>query len=72
MINESFLVMPSALVGTILLTLRGRGISFAELVSRIEWLRCEIYDRGSLVVDFGREPIESVVERTVPLNKIFV
>eukprot|EP00160_Parvularia_atlantis_P015407 Unigene4375_Nuclearia_a/m.13357 Unigene4375_Nuclearia_a/g.13357 ORF Unigene4375_Nuclearia_a/g.13357 Unigene4375_Nuclearia_a/m.13357 type:complete len:723 (+) Unigene4375_Nuclearia_a:178-2346(+) len=65
MINDASLIMPSALVGTILLTLRGRGVGFGELVTRVQWLRSAIMERGGIVVDFGKEAIETVVERAI-------
>lgn len=37
-INDVSVVMPTALVGTILLTLRGRGVGKSELVRRVNWL----------------------------------
>ncbi|KAK0742124.1 hypothetical protein B0T21DRAFT_360657 [Apiosordaria backusii] len=37
-INDVSVVMPTALIGTVLLTLRGRGVGRAELIRRVEWL----------------------------------
>jgi 1-acyl-sn-glycerol-3-phosphate acyltransferase len=44
-------VLPTALVGTILLTQHDRGILYDELVSLVEWLHSEIVWRGGEVVE---------------------
>ena len=62
-INAVSVVMPTSLIGTILLTLRGRGVGKSELVRRIEWLSERITAKGGRVADFGRVGTETVVER---------
>ena len=62
-INTVSVVMPTSLIGTILLTLRGRGVGMRELVRRIEWLSERITAKGGRVADFGRVGTETVVER---------
>ena len=62
-INAVSVVMPTSLIGTILLTLRGRGVGKRELVRRIEWLSDRITVKGGRVADFGRIGTEIVVER---------
>lgn len=62
-INAVSVVMPTSLIGTILLTLRGRGVGKAELVRRIEWLRERIRAKGGRVAHFGGAETEVVVER---------
>ncbi|KAH0610659.1 uncharacterized protein H6S33_012186 [Morchella sextelata] len=62
-INRVSVVMPTSLIGTILLTLRGRGVGMTELVRRIEWLRGRIRAKGGRVADFGALETEMVVER---------
>lgn len=62
-INRVSVVMPTSLIGTILLTLRGRGVGMSELVRRIEWLRGRIRAKGGRVADFGALDTEMVVER---------
>lgn len=62
-INSVSVVMPTSLIGTILLTLRGRGVGKAELVRRIEWLRERIRAKGGRVAHFGGAETEVVVER---------
>lgn len=57
--------MPAALVGTIMLTLRGRGVGRAELIKRVEWLREVILHRGYNVADFGRLSTGEVVDRAL-------
>jgi glycerol-3-phosphate O-acyltransferase len=41
--------MPTALVVTVLLTHRGRGLSRKDLIAKFEWLRNEITKRGGKV-----------------------
>lgn len=62
-INGVSVVMPTSLIGTILLTLRGRGVGKKELVRRIQWLSERITAKGGRVADFGRIGAETVVER---------
>ncbi|PUU83848.1 hypothetical protein B9Z19DRAFT_962218 [Tuber borchii] len=62
-INRVSVVMPTSLIGTILLTLRGRGVGKSELVRRIEWLRTRIRAKGGRVAHFGGAGTETVVER---------
>lgn len=62
-INRVSVVMPTSLIGTILLTLRGRGVGKSELVRRIEWLRSRIRAKGGRVAHFGGAETETVVER---------
>lgn len=64
-INQIGVVMPAALVGTIMLTLRGRGVGRAELIKRVEWLREVILHRGYNVADFGRLSTGEVVDRAL-------
>jgi hypothetical protein len=61
--NAISVVMPSALVGTIILTLRGRGVGRAELIRRIEWLRRIIINKGGNVAEFGNIPTGVIVDR---------
>lgn len=62
-INAVSVVMPVSLIGTVLLTLRGRGIGKSELVRRIEWLSEQIRRKGGRVADFGSVGTETIVER---------
>lgn len=64
-INDVSVVMPSALVGTVLLTLRGRGVGKAELVRRVDWLRERVISRGGRVAHFAGLPTVTVVERAL-------
>jgi hypothetical protein len=41
--------MPSAIIGTILLTIRARGITRKDLIEKFIWLRQEILKRGGKV-----------------------
>jgi glycerol-3-phosphate O-acyltransferase len=62
-INDVAVVMPTALIGTVLLTLRGRGVGKAELMRRIEWLTDRVRAKGGRVAHFGNSPLSDVVER---------
>jgi len=62
-INAVSVVMPTALIGTVLLTLRGRGVGMSELVRRIEWLSDRVRAKGGRVAHFGSSPIAVVIER---------
>lgn len=62
-INDVSVVMPTALIGTVLLTLRGRGVGKSELIRRIEWLTARVRAKGGRVAHFGASPLSDVVER---------
>lgn len=64
-INEVSVAMPAALVATVLLTLRGRGIGRNELIRRFDWLRESIVARGGRVADLGAADSGTVVDRTI-------
>ena len=62
-INAVSVVMPTALIGTILLTLRGRGVGQTELVRRVEWLSDRVRSKGGRVAHFGGISTQVVVDR---------
>ncbi|KAI1172669.1 acyltransferase-domain-containing protein [Nemania sp. FL0916] len=62
-INNVSVVMPTALIGTVLLTLRGRGVGMSELLRRIEWLIERVRAKGGRVAHFGNAPLVDVVSR---------
>ncbi|KAI0012458.1 acyltransferase-domain-containing protein [Xylariaceae sp. FL0662B] len=62
-INDVSVVMPTALIGTVLLTLRGRGVGKSELIRRIEWLITRVRAKGGRVAHFGNAPLSEVIER---------
>ena len=64
-INAVSVVMPTALIGTVLLTLRGRGVGKAELVRRVEWLSDRVRAKGGRVAHFQGIPTAVVVERAL-------
>jgi len=64
-INAVSVVMPTALVGTVLLTLRGRGVGKAGLVRRVEWLCDRVRAKGGRVAHFAGAPTSLVVERAL-------
>lgn len=64
-INSASVIMPTALVGTILLTLRGRGVGKLELIRRVDWLCKRIRANGGKVADFRGMPTSFVVERAL-------
>ncbi|KAF2855825.1 glycerol-3-phosphate acyltransferas-like protein [Plenodomus tracheiphilus IPT5] len=64
-INDVSVVMPTALVGTVLLTLRGRGVGKSELIRRVEWLSDRVRAQGGRVAHFGNLPTSTVVDRAL-------
>ena len=64
-INDVSVVMPTALVGTVLLTLRGRGVGKTELIRRVEWLCDRVRAQGGRVAHFGNLPTSIVVDRAL-------
>ncbi|CEJ58452.1 Putative Acyltransferase [Penicillium brasilianum] len=64
-INDVSVMMPPALVGTVLLTLRGRGVGKGELVRRLDWLCDRVRAKGGRVAHFYRSPTETVVDRAL-------
>lgn len=62
-INAVSVVMPTALIGTVLLTLRGRGVGKGELIRRVEWLTCRVRAKGGRVAHFGNAPLSEIVDR---------
>ncbi|KAF1966167.1 glycerol-3-phosphate acyltransferas-like protein [Bimuria novae-zelandiae CBS 107.79] len=64
-INDVSVVMPTALVGTVLLTLRGRGVGKTELIRRVEWLSDRVRAQGGRVAHFAGLPTSAVVDRAL-------
>lgn len=64
-INSVAVIMPTALVGTVLLTLRGRGVGKSELVRRVDWLCTRTRANGGKVADFHGMPTSYIVERAL-------
>lgn len=64
-INKASVVMPTALVGTVLLTLRGRGVGKSELVRRVDWLCDRVISQGGKIAHFAGNPTEVVVEHAL-------
>lgn len=64
-INDVSVVMPTALVGTVLLTLRGRGVGRGELARRVDWLCARIRANGGNVADFHGLPTLPIVDRAL-------
>ncbi|KAL9127749.1 MAG: hypothetical protein Q9217_003432 [Psora testacea] len=62
-INAVSVVMPTALIGSVLLTLRGRGVGKSELIRRVEWLSDRVRSKGGRVAHFAGAPTEVVVDR---------
>lgn len=62
-INDASVVMPTALIGTVLLTLRGRGVGKSELIRRVEWLSDRVRAQGGRVAHFAGQQTSGVVER---------
>ena len=64
-INAVSVVMPTALIGTVLLTLRGRGVGKSELVRRVKWLCDRVRAKGGRVAHFYGAPTSLVVDRAL-------
>lgn len=64
-INDVSVVMPTALVGTVLLTLRGRGVGKSELMRRVNWLSERVQAQGGRVAHFANTTTESVVDKAL-------
>ncbi|CCF40264.1 acyltransferase [Colletotrichum higginsianum] len=62
-INDVSVVMPTALIGTVLLTLRGRGVGKTELERRVMWLTDRVRAKGGRVAHFGNAPLSDIIER---------
>ncbi len=62
-INAVSVVMPTALIGTVLLTLRGRGVGKAELIRRVEWLSDRVRAKGGRVAHFAGAATSVVLDR---------
>lgn len=62
-INDVSVVMPTALIGTVLLTLRGRGVGKQELERRVTWLTERVRAKGGRVAHFGNAPLSEIVDR---------
>ncbi|KAK5131603.1 hypothetical protein LTR08_000790 [Meristemomyces frigidus] len=64
-INSVSVVMPTALVGTVLLTLRGRGVGKSELVRRVNWLSDRVQAQGGRVAHFADSTTASVIDKAL-------
>ncbi|KAJ1568215.1 hypothetical protein HK096_007226, partial [Nowakowskiella sp. JEL0078] len=64
-INSVSVIMPTSLVGTALLTLRGRGVGRDELIRKVETLKQMIENKGGKVCDFYGTPSIVIVERAI-------
>ncbi|GJJ70009.1 glyceronephosphate O-acyltransferase [Entomortierella parvispora] len=71
-INSVSVVMPTALVGTVILTLRGRGVGRNELIRRVDWLKREILAKGGRVANFSGMETGVVVDRALGVLKDLV
>lgn len=68
-INNVSVIMPTALIGTILLTLRGRGVGRDELIRKVNWLTKEILKKDGRVADFAGMNTGQIVDRAIPVLK---
>ncbi|CCG80873.1 putative Acyltransferase [Taphrina deformans PYCC 5710] len=62
-INNVSVVMPTALIGAILLTIRGRGVGKSELVRKVAWLSDKIRSKGGRVASIDN--YEVVIEKAI-------
>ncbi|KAI9217267.1 acyltransferase-domain-containing protein [Blastocladiella britannica] len=65
-INAVAVVMPTALVATVILTLRGRGVGRTDLVTKVDWVRDQILAKGGKVAEFG-DATDIIVDRVLAL-----
>lgn len=64
-INDVSVVMPTALIGTVLLTLRGRGVGKAELIRRVDWFRDRVHSKNGRVAHFAGAPTSNIIDRAL-------
>ena len=64
-INAASVVMPTALIGTVLLTHRARGLGKSELIRRVEWLSERVRSHGGRVAHFAGLPTADIVYRGI-------
>lgn len=64
-INEASVIMPTALVGTVLLTLSGRSVGRSELLRRVLWLTERVRNAGGRVAHFAESTVEGVVDKAL-------
>ncbi|KIH92310.1 hypothetical protein SPBR_02324 [Sporothrix brasiliensis 5110] len=64
-INDVSVVMPTALIGTVLLTLRGRGVGKSELIRRVQWLTTRIRAKGGRVAHFHSASLPDIIDRAL-------
>lgn len=62
-INAVSVVMPTSLIGTVLLTSHSRGIGKSELIRRVEWLSERVRAQGGRVAHFAGQSVTTVVGR---------
>ncbi|KAI9498880.1 hypothetical protein BDB00DRAFT_797081 [Zychaea mexicana] len=67
-INAITPVMPSALVGTVILTLRGRGAGRSELIRRVDWLTQMISAKNGEVVAIPGMSTDDLVDRAIAIH----
>lgn len=63
--NSVSVVMPTSLIGTMLLTNRGRGMSKDNLERRVRWLIAQIKRHGGKIGEFHVSSISDVVENAL-------
>lgn len=71
-INNISVVMPAAMVGTVILTMRGRGIGRSALIAGVTRLRERIMHKGYEVANFGLKSMPEIVDRALSLMKDLV
>ncbi|KAI9265280.1 putative acyltransferase [Phascolomyces articulosus] len=68
-INAITPILPTSLVGTVILTLRGRGTGRNELVRRIDWLTEMIRAKNREVVKFPNMTTDDLIDRVLSMHK---
>lgn len=71
-INSISVIMPAAMVGTVILTMRGRGIGRSALIHGFTHLRERIIHKGYEVANFGLQSIPEIVDRALSHMKALI
>ena len=71
-INKASVIMPTSLIGTILLTTNGRGIGFKDLTKRVKWLIQKINESGGRVGTISMEKLDVTNIENLVINGLKV
>lgn len=73
-INEVSVIMATALVGTIILTLRGRAIGRGAMIRRVKWLRKEILSKNGRTTAESHDTVYlgELVDQSISIMRDFI